>query len=264
MLEEGVRYEALSVAMGARVRPLSEFVQSNPGKTPDVVLTVAGFLIGSVLGLTSLLDWLNPVSWLTWGLSKLFFREQNESNATKTEIYVDEASFFDRQYDYDFTRVSDNKPYWRGDEEYKRPCGWTRIALKVLDKYGDNIWLGPNGIRTESIAGEWPVSYHGTSEDGAKGIIQSNYRAGDRQLYGRGIYSTPDLDQASGYAREFVSKTNKKKYRIVLQNRINPTYRQICKRVDYWLVPVQDGTSVADERTCGALHPALWDSAQGG
>lgn len=70
-----------------------------------------------------------------------------------------------------------------------------------------------------------------------------HYKVGDGQLYGRGIYSTPDLSQASGYARDFVSTTNGKTYRMVLQKRINPTQRKICKRVDYWLVPVNDGTS---------------------
>lgn len=247
MLDEGVRYEALSAAMGATVRPLSDFQRNNPGKTPENLLTVEGFLIGSVLGVTSLLQWLSPVSWLTWGLSVLFFG-QDKRKVINTELFVDEATFFDREFDYDFTDVSDSESFVRGDESYKRPCGWKRIALKVLDKYGDNTWLGPNGIRTYSYPGEWPVSYHGTSEDGAKGIIQSHYKVGDRQLYGRGIYSTPDLSQASGYARDFVSKTNGKTYRMVLQNRINPAQRKICKRVDYWLVPVNDGTSEEEER----------------
>lgn len=166
MLDEGVRYEALSVAMGATVRPLSDFQRNNPGKTPENLLTVEGFLIGSVLGVTSLLQWLNPVSWLTWGLSVLFFSE-DKRKATNTKLFVDEEKFFDRKFDYDFTDVSDSESFVRGDEGYKRPCGWKRIALKVLDKYGDNTWLGPNGIWTYSVPGEWPVSCHGTSEDGA-------------------------------------------------------------------------------------------------
>lgn len=32
MLDEGVRYEALSVAMGATVRPLSDFQRNNPAR----------------------------------------------------------------------------------------------------------------------------------------------------------------------------------------------------------------------------------------
>src|SRR5205814_265326 len=47
------------------------------------------------------------------------------------------------EYDYDFTNIKDDgKIFMRGNFEYKRPCGWKRIALNVLDKYEDNVWLG--------------------------------------------------------------------------------------------------------------------------
>ena len=85
----------------------------------------------------------------------------------------------------------------RGDELYERPKGWYRMALKVKGKYPDgDTWLGTKGWRRHSVPGEWPVSYHGTSLDGAKGIIRSHYKAGDRSAYGRGIYSTPDIHVA--------------------------------------------------------------------
>ncbi|KAI4818451.1 hypothetical protein KUCAC02_011792 [Chaenocephalus aceratus] len=61
-----------------------------------------------------------------------------------------------------------------------------------------SLWLGPYGWKSHSVAGEWPVSYHGTSSDGARGIIKTHYKAGDRALYGRGIYSTPDIHVADG------------------------------------------------------------------
>lgn len=67
----------------------------------------------------------------------------------------------------------------RGDEPYRRPYGWMRFALKVLNKYPDgNAWLGPDGWRSHSMPGEWPVSYHGTGLQEAKGIIQSYYQTG--------------------------------------------------------------------------------------
>ena len=48
--------------------------------------------------------------------------------------------------------------------------------MKVaLNKYEDNTWLGGGGIRTESTAGEWPVSYHGTTKKGAEGIASEVY-----------------------------------------------------------------------------------------
>ena len=62
-------------------------------------------------------------------------------------------------YDYDFTNISDNgKTFMRGNFEYKRPCGWKRIALNVLDKYENNIWLGVNNRQssTSSVQNEWP------------------------------------------------------------------------------------------------------------
>lgn len=125
------------------------------------------------------------------------------------------------------------------------------MGLKVLDKYPDgNKWLGTNNWRRKSVPGEWPVSYHGTSVNGAKGIIQSSFRAGDRALYGRGIYSTPKLHIAEegNHARTFQSEKTGKTYRAVIQNRINPEKRELCEKEDYWLVPVPEGTSAEEER----------------
>ncbi|XP_073708640.1 uncharacterized protein [Garra rufa] len=167
----------------------------------------------------------------------------------RQEMFVNMDEFFDPPFDYDFRYTSDNSICMRGNERYKRPCGWYRFALKVLNKYPDgNTWLGTDGWRSHSMAGEWPVSYHGTSVEGATGIIKSHYTAGPGQLYGRGIYSTYDIDQASGYSREFTSKKNGKKYRVLLQNRINPEKRKVCDRPDYWLIEVPEGTSPAVEK----------------
>lgn len=247
MIDEDVRYEAVSAALGIKVRPLSEFQTNNPGKTPENLLTVDGFLIGSVLGISSLLDWLNPMTWFTSLFSWVSVSEVNSK-----EVFIDDETFFDRKFDYDFTNVSDSVRFKRGGEEYTRPCGWYRIGIKVLDKYEDNLWLGTNGFRTESAAGEWPVSYHGTSEKGAKGIITSHYKAGhnpNRQVYGRGIYSTPVLREASGYAGEFVSAKNGKTYKLILQNRVNPAFRKKHRQSeDYWLISVPAGTSDSEER----------------
>lgn len=139
----------------------------------------------------------------------------------------------------------------RGDEPYRRPYGWMRFALKVLNKYPDgNAWLGPDGWRSHSMPGEWPVSYHGTGLQEAKGIIQSYYQTGKGQVYRRGIYSSPDISVASTYARmkQFTSQIDGKTYRVVLQNRINPAKRKVIQRNQYWLVPVPEGTSAEQER----------------
>ena len=156
----------------------------------------------------------------------------------KLPIVLDD-NFLHPKYDYDFTRQHDDRTvYMRGGEVYHRPYGWYRHALKVLNKYEDNTWLGERGIRTASTAGEWPVSYHGTTKEGAEGIASEGYdiNRGRRQKYGKGIYSTPDLRTAERYAKKFTK--NGKWYKIVLQNRVNPDNLQKPKEKSgrYWLV----------------------------
>ncbi|KAF6737107.1 hypothetical protein FQA47_014213 [Oryzias melastigma] len=167
---------------------------------------------------------------------------------TGKNYIIKEEEFFDSQFDYDFTTVTDSKTFWRGGEEYERPCGWQRFALKVLDKYGENKWLGNQKRETRSVPGEWPVSYHGTSKRGAKGIIKEGYEPGPREKYGRGIYSTPYIAEAEQYAKTFTSKKNGKQYKVILQNRINPKYRLKYNKEKYWLIPIEDGSSSDDEK----------------
>ncbi|XP_073319758.1 uncharacterized protein [Pagrus major] len=174
-----------------------------------------------------------------------------EHNAYVKEFFIDLKEFFDPKYDYDFTNLSDSSECTRGDELYERPKGWYRMALKVKGKYPDgDTWLGTKGWRSHSVPGEWPVSYHGTSLKGAKGIIRSYYKAGDGSVHGRGIYSTPDIYVAERerYAKTFTSKTTGKCYKVILQNRINPENREICSKSDYWLIRVHKRASAKEER----------------
>ncbi|XP_063068738.1 uncharacterized protein LOC134460216 isoform X2 [Engraulis encrasicolus] len=177
-----------------------------------------------------------------------FMSSMIDRSSLAGELHIDEEEFFDSKYDYDFRDLTDTTACVRGNEPYKRPAGWYRVALRVRWKYPDgNTWLGPEGWRSRSAWGEWPVSFHGTSIDGAKGIIQEGYRAGDGN-YGRGVYSTPDIEMAEDYAAIFTSKKTGQTYKVVLQNRVNRRYREICERPDYWLVPVPEGTSPEEER----------------
>ena len=165
----------------------------------------------------------------------------------------------DPEFDYDFSHVEDDgKKYMRGGFQYERPYGWKRIAIKVVGKYADDTWLGPKGIRTEEAPGEWPVSYHGTNMKSAKMILKEGYKAGPRQLYGRGIYTSPSLEMVERlYAKEFSFEG--KTYKIALQNRVNPNQKsehlkiipasQTSVGADYWLSP--GGT--ADVRPYGIL-----------
>ena len=165
----------------------------------------------------------------------------------------------DPDFDYDFTDVEDDgERYMRGGFEYKRPYGWKRIAIKVVGRYQNDDWLGPNGIRTDQARGEWPVSYHGTNMSSAKMILKEGYKPGPRALYGKGIYTSPNLEMVERlYAQEFTHRG--KTYKMVLQNRVNPDRRnghleiirasQTGVGADYWLSPAYDN----DVRPYGIL-----------
>ena len=161
-----------------------------------------------------------------------------------------------KYYDYDFTHVTDDgKTYERGGCTYARPYGWNRHALNVSQKYGDNVWLGGTGggIRTESTPGEWPVSFHGTKKDSVPGIAKQGYllSMSKREVYGRGLYSSPSIEVAELYAGEFSYRFER--YKVVFQNRVNPDGMKTiaadrirrdrgCSDVkgDYWLQPRED------------------------
>ena len=91
----------------------------------------------------------------------------------------------------------------------------------MKDRYGDSTWLGGVKLedRNQSIADEWPVSYHGTGKEAAEVIAASGFdlKKGKRFKFGRGIYSTPDPADAEGYAKIF--DWGGKSYRVIFQNR---------------------------------------------
>ncbi|CAB5189768.1 unnamed protein product [Rhizophagus irregularis] len=145
-------------------------------------------------------------------------------------FYVIKKDFLSPKYDYDFSNlIDDGKIHTRGKELYKRPYGWNRIALNV-GKYGyDEKWLGSSGK-----SDEWPVSYHGTRKDFVDSIADKGYllKKGKRFKYGKGIYSTPDIDIAEEYATEFKS-TSGVVYKVVFQNRVNPKGMVKIEDCDY-------------------------------
>ncbi|CAB5207175.1 unnamed protein product [Rhizophagus irregularis] len=165
--------------------------------------------------------------------------------SSTTALYIQPDQLAPR-FDYDFTNVNDNgKAFMRGNFEYKRPCGWKRVALNVLDKYENNIWLGVRGDRkslTDSVHNEWPVSYHGTASHNCKSIAEDGYLLckSKRFAFGHGIYSTPDIDVASKYAAKFTHEGDR--YQVVFQNRINQTNlvrvsKEETRVGEYWISP---------------------------
>ncbi|CAG8631762.1 16990_t:CDS:1 [Dentiscutata erythropus] len=147
--------------------------------------------------------------------------------------YLSVSDFLDPRFDYDFTNIKDiGKTFMRGLIQYKRPCGWKRIALKVTGKYdnGDDKWLGTG-------KDAWPVSYHGTAKHNARSIAEDGYdlSKGKRFAYGRGIYSTPDIHISEQYAQQFEFEGNT--YVMVFQNRVNPNSlrRFPVSNGEYWV-----------------------------
>ena len=144
----------------------------------------------------------------------------------------------------------------RGGEEYIPPIGWTGYGLKVFDAYGDNTWLGMN-----NNSGEWCVAYHGVARGQAPeevskitGLI---YKSGFKpstggkitndpdlrhpgKTCGLGVYCSPDIAYAEGYAG--ITEFNGEKYKCVLMLRINPKkIRQSTTwKKEYILEPTTD------------------------
>jgi len=147
-----------------------------------------------------------------------------------------DSKLLDPRYNFDFTNLGDDgKEFKRGDKVYKRPYGWNRVAFKVKSRYGNTDWLGGTDgrFREDGVDGEWPVSYHGTNMNAASLIAAEGYRLsrGVRFLYGPGIYSTPDPAVAEKYAATF--EFQDKKYKVILQNRVNMSDTNIAKPQRY-------------------------------
>lgn len=174
---------------------------------------------------------------------------------TGPTVRINPEEFFDRGYDYDFTKVKDGeRTFLRGNERYTRPCGWRRVALRVKHKYDSDEWLGTG-------ASSWPVSYQGLHMDGSLGVILTRKESEaqsdpsfldeaaqslvQNKTLGRGIFSTPDLLLAEKHCRTFKSKADGRTYKVLLQNRINPVHRKDCLRDRVWVVYVpEDYTQV--------------------
>ena len=145
-------------------------------------------------------------------------------------FYLDDK-YLDSKWDYDFTNIDDgDTKFMRGGHRYHRPCGWNRIAIKVLRKYPDGeAWLGMNGS-----PGEWAVTYHGTHEGAFNGICKEGIKIGHRNEYGPGVYSASHIEIAEIYATKF--SHGGIMYKGVFQNRVNPKDMEIpIGQPDFWV-----------------------------
>lgn len=149
-------------------------------------------------------------------------------------MYIMDQDFLHPYYDYTYPPQDDEqsraKRFKRGNRDFERPYGWEKKAIRVAGKYEDDDWLGMSGpgLRTSSVSGEWPVSYHGTKLDFARCIGKDGYELskGKRFKFGQGVYSTPSPQIAEDYAEIFDHQGEK--YKIILMNRVNPeTTREV-------------------------------------
>ena len=144
--------------------------------------------------------------------------------AAEAQVMVLDEDLLDPDFDYDFRNEPNvGRVYERGGYVYNRPYGWKRLALKTKGKYPpDDAWLGILANRTESSNNEWPVSYHGTKREGAEAIAETGYDEDKlkRENFGKGFYSTPDVEVAADFAPRF-DHTDGKRYETIIQNRVN-------------------------------------------
>ena len=145
----------------------------------------------------------------------------------------------------------------RGGKPYDPPLGWNGIGLRVMDKYGDNTWIG-----MDNSEGEWCAAYHGIgsgeSSDKVKDItgkiFKGAFKAGSRQahsqcpdqfhpgnLVGDGVYCTPKISTAEDYAG--ISDIDGKSYKTVFMVRVKPSTIRHCDQCSdskepyvYWVV----------------------------
>eukprot|EP00731_Ephydatia_muelleri_P029889 Em0021g412a len=176
--------------------------------------------------------------------------------------YQMDDALLDPPYHYDFTGINDaGQRFMRGGYEYKRPCGWRRFAIKVLGLkyYTNDNWL----IQRDPKSGEWPVSYHGTGINELQSIFQSGDPIGEGHPFAKGAYTSPSVEMVDRYYSKGFDH-NGRKYRVVLQNRVNPDiaggHFQVIPAAktrvgaDYWVSPLHDNhNGIYDVRPYGIL-----------
>ena len=145
------------------------------------------------------------------------------------ETYFLPKKLFDPHDNFVYPGIGQNpRSFYRGNRSFTRPYGWKKLTLKVLGEYDNDQWLGVSSRRykeTDSADKEWPVSYRGTE----KGFAEKGYALvkGNRILYGRGIYSSPDPEVAESYAARFNHEGAN--HKLIFMNRVNMEFTKEIK-----------------------------------
>jgi hypothetical protein len=228
---------------GGIISPHSEYGDDNLFSVNIESLTGVKFLIGGLSSKTMVRELKERIQEIqenvTISFQQLVFSGQHLLNTAELGaynigqndmIYLDispeeGSSYFIKFLNSDFLSSGRYLEILK-EKHHNRRCGWERIPLSPKEKNKS-----------------WPYSYHGTTTRNARtiaddGIIHSK---GHKLNFGHGIYTTPDIDLASLYAKSFIYKGSK--YLALFQNRVNPkTLVKIPfrKGKHYWVSPSVD------------------------
>ena len=153
-----------------------------------------------------------------------------DADIRSLEDRILDSKHLDSRGDYDFTNmVDDGNKHMRGGYPYNRPYGWKKVGLRVKGKYKNDNWLENNG----GMNGGWAITYHGTRKECFNPICEQGYKIGPRAGFGKGVYSSPDIDVALTYSTVF--RYNGVAYKGVFQNRVNPNGVNIVHGGNFWV-----------------------------
>ena len=155
---------------------------------------------------------------------KPYNKVSNESLEPLSLYYYLDSKYRDPSRDCDYTDYSELHVLelsTRVEHSYhgKNPFGWNFIGIKI----------------NERETKDWAISYHGTSSHVFNAICEEGYKVGPEGLYGRGVYSSPYIEVASGYAQSFTFEGAT--YIGVLQNRVNQNGVNIENNGQIWVCP---------------------------
>jgi hypothetical protein len=172
------------------------------------------------------------------------------------QLRLNEGDFDGR---YDFVYEDDGgRTRRRGGEEFVWPVGWTKLALNVTDNFNRTDSHGRDWLDRDD---GWPVAFHGTSgwsKSTIRGIIRDGFKvrggeasARNGEIFGSGIYCTPEPNFAASYAADEPWRTESgHTLEVVFQVRVRPGYfeEHEHRKGRCWLVP-----DSRDIRPCGIL-----------
>ena len=182
-----------------------------------------------------------------------YIRDKEELERLAHEYFIKECGCDDKYLDKNGNTIFYYCPpdSRRGGEKYAVPVGWMGFGIEVTNRYPEQNWIASDGRE-----GEWAVAYHGFGcrmqssqiKSIIKTIIHDNLKPGAGQACsgcddirhkgqkcGNGVYITPNINVALGYAGMIT--LGKKNYRLVIMVRVNPSFiRAPTTQPDYWIV----------------------------